>query len=253
MNRAIDALGHGRQFGITAAQGGGESDGKVVLVGASGRDRQPDAPGPEMMKKAMPGGGPTDLVHLAAADERGPQTRLDGVDTETAGQNHLRRFGHDHPPAGMSDMLDLLRRQIIGYGLNLRWGHHWLAPHRFWIKVVTYGMGNGSAALKIKGSGMDYAFDVGSGSLAVLLDGRMTHGDYKGFRSILARINEDKPQRVLFDLTKVSFIDSSALGMLLIIRDAAVQDKRDVVLKGASGQVQTLINVGKLDKYFIIE
>lgn len=114
-------------------------------------------------------------------------------------------------------------------------------------------MGNGSAALKIKGSGMDYAFDVGSGSLAVLLDGRMTHGDYKGFRSILARINEDKPQRVLFDLTKVSFIDSSALGMLLIIRDAAVQDKRDVVLKGASGQVQTLINVGKLDKYFIIE
>ena len=100
---------------------------------------------------------------------------------------------------------------------------------------------------------MDYVFDVGSGSFSILLEGRMTHGDYKGFREILARINADKPGRVLFDLQKVSFIDSSALGMLLIIRDAVVQEKRDVVLKGASGQVQTLINIGKLDKYFIIE
>ena len=100
---------------------------------------------------------------------------------------------------------------------------------------------------------MDYAFDVGSGGLLVLLDGRMTHKDYKGFRAILAKINEDKPVRVVFDLTKVSFVDSSALGMLLIIRDAAIQDKREVVLKGATGQVETLIKVGKLDKYFSIQ
>ena len=100
---------------------------------------------------------------------------------------------------------------------------------------------------------MDYGFGGESGVLSILLDGRMTHGDYKGFRDILARINEDRPHRVVFDLEKVSFVDSSALGMLLIVRDAAVQDKRDVVLKGASGQVQTLINVGKLDKYFTIE
>jgi len=100
---------------------------------------------------------------------------------------------------------------------------------------------------------MDFAFDLGSDGLSILLDGRMTHGDYKGFRTILARINEDKPDRIVFDLHKVSFIDSSALGMLLIVRDAAVQDRRQVVLKGASGQVQTLINVGKLKKYFSIE
>lgn len=100
---------------------------------------------------------------------------------------------------------------------------------------------------------MDFAFEVGSGGLVVLLDGRMTHKDYKDFRTILAKINEDKPVRVVFDLTKVSFVDSSALGMLLIIRDAAMQDKREVVLKGATGQVETLISVGKLDKYFSIE
>jgi anti-anti-sigma factor len=100
---------------------------------------------------------------------------------------------------------------------------------------------------------MDYSFEEKGGDMSVRLDGRMTHADYKGFRDILTRINQDKPRRVTFDLTTVSFIDSSALGMLLIVRDAAVQDKRDVVLKGASGQAEGLIKVGKLQNYFIIE
>lgn len=104
-----------------------------------------------------------------------------------------------------------------------------------------------------KGNGMDYGFDAGGDCLTVVLDGRMTHADYKGFREILARVNQDKPSKVKFDLSKVSFVDSSALGMLLIVRDAAVEAQRDVILKGASGQVETLINVGKLHKYFTIE
>ncbi|OAN43042.1 hypothetical protein A6A04_10130 [Paramagnetospirillum marisnigri] len=100
---------------------------------------------------------------------------------------------------------------------------------------------------------MEFAFESGNGSLSVVLDGRMTHADYKGFREILARINQDKPARIRFDLARVSFVDSSALGMLLIVRDAASHDKREVILKGASGQVEALINVGKLHKYFTIE
>lgn len=100
---------------------------------------------------------------------------------------------------------------------------------------------------------MDYAFAGESGSLSVNLNGRMTHADYKGFREILARINQDKPNRICFDLSNVAFVDSSALGMLLIVRDAAVKEKHEVVLKGASGQVETLIQIGKLHKYFTIE
>ncbi len=40
---------------------------------------------------------------------------------------------------------------------------------------------------------MDYGFDAGGDCLTVVLDGRMTHADYKGFREILARVNQDKP------------------------------------------------------------
>jgi anti-anti-sigma factor len=106
---------------------------------------------------------------------------------------------------------------------------------------------------EIKGTTMDYAFDSKDADLSVRLEGRMTHADYKGFREILARINQAEPRRVIFDLAQISFIDSSALGMLLIVRDAAVQAKRDVVLRGATGQAKALIGVGKLHNYFIIE
>lgn len=100
---------------------------------------------------------------------------------------------------------------------------------------------------------MDHAFEAAGGGLAIRMSGRMTHADYKGFRDILARINQDGPSRIVFDLAKVEFVDSSALGMLLIVRDAAVQHRREVVLRGATGQVLKLIDIGKLRKYFTVE
>lgn len=100
---------------------------------------------------------------------------------------------------------------------------------------------------------MEYGVETRPDGLSVHITGRMTHADYKGFRHILQAINEHEAPRIVFDLGAVEFVDSSALGMLLIVRDAAVQQKRDVVLKGATGQVEKLITIGKLHKYFIVE
>lgn len=99
---------------------------------------------------------------------------------------------------------------------------------------------------------MEYSCASHDSGLSVHIQGRMTHSDYKGFREILQQINEAAPNRIVFDLTNVEFVDSSALGMLLIVRDAAHQQQRVVVLKGSSGQVAKLISVSKLHKYFEI-
>ncbi|CAA7624725.1 MULTISPECIES: STAS domain-containing protein [Magnetospirillum] len=100
---------------------------------------------------------------------------------------------------------------------------------------------------------MDYAFEGRDKALTIHVSGRMTHSDYKGFRDILARINTDRPKITVFDLEKVEFVDSSALGMLLIVRDAAQQTETELVLKGASGQVAKLISISKLHKYFTLQ
>lgn len=100
---------------------------------------------------------------------------------------------------------------------------------------------------------MEHQFESRDGSLVVKVRGRMTHKDHKEFRDILGRINDGAGAKVIFDLAHVEFMDSSALGMLLIVRDAAVQQKRSVVLKGAVGQVENLMKVAKLHKYFTVE
>ncbi len=100
---------------------------------------------------------------------------------------------------------------------------------------------------------MEHDFESRDGGLSIKVSGRMTHKDHKAFRDILGQINNAGSARVQFDLSRVEFMDSSALGMLLIVRDAAVQQNRDVVLKGATGQVETLMKVAKLHKYFTVE
>ena len=99
---------------------------------------------------------------------------------------------------------------------------------------------------------MDYVCEGQEAEFLVRVGGRMTHSDHRGFRAILAAINESACPRIVFDLEKAEFMDSSALGMLLIVRDAAVQQQRTVVLRGAGGQVEKLIAIGKLHKYFEI-
>ena len=100
---------------------------------------------------------------------------------------------------------------------------------------------------------MEYACETKGNEFYIQVNGRMTHADHRGFRGILASINENDVERIVFDLAHAEFMDSSALGMLLIVRDAAVQQRRVVVLKGASGQVGKLISIGKLHKYFEID
>jgi len=100
---------------------------------------------------------------------------------------------------------------------------------------------------------MQHSFEGKDGLVLVRISGRMTHADHKSFREILSRVNEANATKVVFDLAQVEFLDSSALGMLLIVRDASVQQNRAVVLRGASGQVEKLAKVAKLHKYFEIE
>ncbi|EME71573.1 anti-sigma-factor antagonist [Paramagnetospirillum caucaseum] len=100
---------------------------------------------------------------------------------------------------------------------------------------------------------MEHEFESRDGGLTIKVSGRMTHKDHKAFRDILSHIGNAGTARVRFDLSRVEFMDSSALGMLLIVRDAAVQQSRDVILKGATGQVENLMKVAKLHKYFTVE
>lgn len=59
--------------------------------------------------------------------------------------------------------------------------------------------------------------------------------------------------KVLVDLSGVAYMDSAALGMLLILRDKAAQAKKSVGLKCAPGVVSDIVRVANFGKLFHME
>jgi len=100
---------------------------------------------------------------------------------------------------------------------------------------------------------MHFSAENAGRTLTLHVSGRMTHSDYKEFDTIRQMVDEGGPSRIVFDLSGVDFMDSSALGMLLIVRDNAMKASRTVVLQHAHGAVAKLLQIGKLHNYFEVE
>ena len=60
-----------------------------------------------------------------------------------------------------------------------------------------------------------------------------------------------KPQRLIVDLTDVSYIDSSGLAVLIGAMQRLEQDGGLFMLAGASESVRTILESARLDQYFL--
>ena len=100
---------------------------------------------------------------------------------------------------------------------------------------------------------MEFSQMKQAGDLIFAMSGRMTFSDHKAFREILLLVGKENFQRVVIDVSRLEFIDSFGIGMLLIVKDAAEQHNRPVVLRKPTGQVERLVQIAKLAKLFTIE
>ena len=87
-----------------------------------------------------------------------------------------------------------------------------------------------------------------SGGKVVALSGRMTSRDYEPFKELLAIFEESGMSRVVFDFSAVEFVDSTALGMVLMVRDKAQKQGIAFSMRGVKGQVKRLMDVVKLSQ-----
>ena len=86
--------------------------------------------------------------------------------------------------------------------------------------------------------------------LTITISGRFdfsTHQDFRG-----AYEKEPKGQRIVVDLTGTSYLDSSALGMLLLLRDHAGGERADVQLVGCNADVIKILTISNFAKLFKI-
>lgn len=85
--------------------------------------------------------------------------------------------------------------------------------------------------------------------LTIKVKGRFDFGNHQEFRSAYER---NKPDSVKVDLKDATYLDSSALGMLLMLRDHVGGDNSDIRVVNANSDVRKILAISNFDKLFDI-
>lgn len=89
-------------------------------------------------------------------------------------------------------------------------------------------------------------------TLTIVVTGRFDFSAHQEFRQAYEKVNEH-PKHFIVDLKGTTYLDSSALGMLLLLRDHAGGDHSDVHLINVTPDVQKILAISNFDKLFKFE
>lgn len=89
--------------------------------------------------------------------------------------------------------------------------------------------------------------------LELNIKGKFTFADNKAFSEILDDISNNNYKNFTINLDGVEFIDSAALGILLLARDKCVKSATNLLLKNPKGQVKQMFDISRFNDLFKIE
>lgn len=87
--------------------------------------------------------------------------------------------------------------------------------------------------------------------LTIAIKGRFDFGSHQTFREAYERFYK-VPQLYVVDLKETTYLDSSALGMLLLLRDHAGGDEADIRVINSNSDVRKILGISNFDKLFDI-
>ncbi|AZF11881.1 Anti-sigma B factor antagonist RsbV [Pseudomonas sp. R2-37-08W] len=87
--------------------------------------------------------------------------------------------------------------------------------------------------------------------LTITIKGRFDFGSHQAFRDAYERFYK-VPESYVVDLKETTYMDSSALGMLLLLRDHAGGDNSDVRVTNSNTDVRKILAISNFDKLFDI-
>lgn len=85
--------------------------------------------------------------------------------------------------------------------------------------------------------------------LTIQVKGRFDFGKHQEFREAYER---RQPASVVIDLKDATYLDSSALGMLLMLRDHVGGDDSEIRVVNTSSDVRKILAISNFDKLFDI-
>ncbi len=91
-----------------------------------------------------------------------------------------------------------------------------------------------------------YELTEEAGVYRLVLTGRLTYNDHNEIKGIVRHFIDSKAKKVIIDLEKLMFIDSSAVGMLLIIAEEMRNNNGIMLLENPQGQVDRVLTTAKI-------
>lgn len=88
--------------------------------------------------------------------------------------------------------------------------------------------------------------------LTIKVDGRFDFSTHQAFRKAYEQ-HAPAPAKYRIDLAGTSYLDSSALGMLLLLRDYAGGDQADVRIVNCSDDIRKVLTISNFQRLFVIE
>jgi anti-anti-sigma factor len=93
-----------------------------------------------------------------------------------------------------------------------------------------------------------------NGNTGVLsLSGRFDFNDHRSFKeSYGAYLTDPTLQQIEVNMGEISYLDSSALGMLLVLREKAIAGGKKVSLRNPNPTVMQILDIANFQKLFTI-
>lgn len=91
------------------------------------------------------------------------------------------------------------------------------------------------------------------GQSRLSLSGRFDFSTHRDFREAYQKLIDSRVKHITIDLGGVEYLDSSALGMLLQLKDKADQVRTKIVLESRNSFVNDILATAKFDKIFEVK
>lgn len=93
--------------------------------------------------------------------------------------------------------------------------------------------------------------DTENKTLEVKISGRFDFSIYQQFRKVIQQASTGITL-IKIDLSETEYMDSSALGMLLVLRDKVGEKKEAIVIKNSNEEVKKILTIANFDKLFCL-
>lgn len=99
---------------------------------------------------------------------------------------------------------------------------------------------------------VDTSLDSATNTLTIKISRRFDFGVHQDFRKASEQASNGI-KTIVVDMGAVDYVDSSALGMLLVLRDKVGESKDAVRIKNTKPDVCKIFKIANFDKLFTIE